>query len=203
MADVLKHPRLQRRGARYWFRCRVPFDLFDHYRKREITRSLGTGELREALRLVRRMSAAQEAEFDRIRAGRTIVELTDAQVEALTEEHYVNVLLLDQTNRDRGLPEGMYDLVATGTAHRDDIFSEALARGDIEPVCHLIDIRLKAHGITLPVESMSYRALGIALLQAVLRANGALRARNEGRIVPTPRPPVDVIATSARQRATA
>src|SRR5215831_14726133 len=91
MADVLRHPRLQRRGARYWFRCRVPFDLFDHYGKREIVRSLGTCDPGEALRLVRRVSAAQEAEFDRIRAGRSVSELTDAQVEAIAEEHYVNV----------------------------------------------------------------------------------------------------------------
>ena len=65
-----KHPRLIRRGAVYYFRCKIPGDLIDHYRKREIVESLRTNNATEALRKVRTRSERQEQEFDKIRAAR-------------------------------------------------------------------------------------------------------------------------------------
>ena len=62
-----KHPRLMRRGGVYYFRCKIPVDLVDHYDKREIVESLRTKNATEALRKVRKRSEAQEQEFDRIR----------------------------------------------------------------------------------------------------------------------------------------
>ena len=76
-----KHPRLIRRGAVYHFRVHIPLDLRDHYRgRKEITASLRTTDPKEALRLVRTRSEAQEQEFDRIRAGRKVTEFTNEQI---------------------------------------------------------------------------------------------------------------------------
>jgi hypothetical protein len=48
--------RLKRRGAVYCFRCKIPADLVDHYKKREILESLQTKDPKEALRKVRSRS---------------------------------------------------------------------------------------------------------------------------------------------------
>jgi hypothetical protein len=59
-----KHPRLRRRGAVYWFRCKIPVDLIEHYKgKQEINESLRTKDPNDALRLVRKRSEEQEQEF--------------------------------------------------------------------------------------------------------------------------------------------
>ena len=54
------------RGAVYYFRCKIPADLTDHYYKREIVESLRTTNATEALRKVRARSEQQEQEFDKI-----------------------------------------------------------------------------------------------------------------------------------------
>lgn len=57
---MCKHPRLQRRVAVYWFRCRIPADLVDDYGNQEILESLRTRDAKEARRPVRSRSEAQE-----------------------------------------------------------------------------------------------------------------------------------------------
>jgi hypothetical protein len=42
--DMSKHPRLQRRGAVYWFRVKIPKDLIAHFGRREIAYSLRTSD---------------------------------------------------------------------------------------------------------------------------------------------------------------
>ena len=61
---MCKHPRMQRRGAVYWFRCHIPANLTDHYGKQEILESLRTRDCKKALRLVRTRSELQEQEFE-------------------------------------------------------------------------------------------------------------------------------------------
>ena len=96
---MTKHTRLMRRGAVYYFRRKIPADLIDHYSKREITESLRTKDPREAVRKVRSRLLQQEQEFDRIRAGRSVAELTEEQAEAIAAEHYASALQLDQLQR--------------------------------------------------------------------------------------------------------
>src|SRR5215467_6160822 len=103
MKPMTKHTRLLRRGAVYYFRVKIPVDLIDHYGKREIIESLRTKDAKEALRLVRARSEQQEQEFDRIRAGRGVVELTDAQIQALADEHYSGMLYWHERSREQGL----------------------------------------------------------------------------------------------------
>ena len=77
--------RLKRRGAVYYFCCKIPADLVDHYKKREILESLRTKDPKEALRKVRSRSLQQEEEFDRLRAGLTVEELTEELLETLSK----------------------------------------------------------------------------------------------------------------------
>ena len=44
MEEVAKIPGLQRRGERYHLRLRVPQDLVEHYKKKEIKEALETSE---------------------------------------------------------------------------------------------------------------------------------------------------------------
>ncbi len=54
--NMLKHPRLTRRGNLFWFRTTVPQNIVATWGKREETFSLKTKGPREALRLVRMAS---------------------------------------------------------------------------------------------------------------------------------------------------
>ena len=106
MEDMCKHPRLQRRGAVYWFRCRIPADLVEHYGKQEILKSLQTRDCREAVRLARALSEEQEQEFDRTRAGHDVVELKREQIDALAKAHAQSVLEWDAAPQVPGLTLG-------------------------------------------------------------------------------------------------
>jgi hypothetical protein len=66
--DVPRHPRLQKRGSRYFLRVRVPTDLRSAIGKREIRKALGTSDPREALRRLRRASVEADAIFETCRA---------------------------------------------------------------------------------------------------------------------------------------
>jgi len=69
---VPKHPRLQKRGSRFFLRVKVPTDLRSAVGKREIRKALGTSEPREALKRVRQASAETDAMFEALR-GRVVV----------------------------------------------------------------------------------------------------------------------------------
>ena len=101
--------------------------------------------------------------------------------------------------RERGLSDAQYDALDAGVDEGDDILPDALARGDIEPVEHLIGNSLQRHGITLAKDSPSYRRLGYALLQAAVRANDSLRERQQGSIVKTPSPSAVHLTTPQRR----
>ncbi len=62
-----RHPRLQKRGSRYFLRVKVPTDLRSEIGKREIRKALGTSDPREALKTVRKASAETDAMFNAVR----------------------------------------------------------------------------------------------------------------------------------------
>jgi len=196
-----KHTRLKRRGAVYYFRVKIPADLVEHYGKREILESLGTKDPKEALRKVRKRSEEQEQEFDRIRSGRHITELSDAQIQALADEHFVEVLWWDQWSREKGLSQRDYDAIEAGIDHVDDWLPEALATGDITNVEHLVRAVLKHHGVTIKEGSEDHRRLGYAMLKAVAKANDVIRERHAGSIVETPEKQRVQLATVSKGKA--
>ena len=61
------HPRLQKRGSRYFLRVKVPTDLRLAIGKREIRKALGTSEPREALKRVRKAFAETDTMFEALR----------------------------------------------------------------------------------------------------------------------------------------
>ena len=62
-----RHPRLQKRGSRYFLRVKVPTDLRSAVGKREVRKALGTSEPREALKRVRQASAETDRMFEALR----------------------------------------------------------------------------------------------------------------------------------------
>jgi integrase len=64
---VPRHPRLQKRGSRFFLRVKVPTDLRSIIGKREIRKALRTSDPREALKAVRKASAETDAMFDAVR----------------------------------------------------------------------------------------------------------------------------------------
>lgn len=58
---------LERRGARYYFRQRVPVDLQPHFGRIELRRSLGTADPKEARRRVRQEARRAEETFEMMR----------------------------------------------------------------------------------------------------------------------------------------
>lgn len=60
---VTGHPRLYRRGARYYHRAAIPLDIQDSYPKAEETFSLKTSDYQEALRLVRKAPVEVDRKF--------------------------------------------------------------------------------------------------------------------------------------------
>lgn len=62
-----RHPRLQKRGSRYFLRVKVPSELRSAIGKREIRKALKTSDPREALKAVRKASAETDAMFESLR----------------------------------------------------------------------------------------------------------------------------------------
>ena len=161
--------------------------------------SLRTTNATEALRKVRKRSEAQEQEFDRIRAGRAVTELTDEQINGLADEHYAGMLKWDEWSREQGLSEEDYAELTTEVASRAEFLGPVLARGDVKRGGYITYLTLKRHGITLPKDSPSYRKLTYALLKASVRANDAVRDRQQGKVVDTPNEPdINVARSSSR-----
>ena len=59
---------LAKRGSRYYFRRKIPLDVLPHYKGKEVMRSLGTSDRREAERLARIIGVEHDREFERLQA---------------------------------------------------------------------------------------------------------------------------------------
>lgn len=114
MEDMPKYPRLTRRSGVYYFRAKVPVDLQSHYgTKREITYSLKTKDLKEALVSVRVETVKVDQEFDAIRRRLNATPrdiLSDAEISRLAAIYYHQRLEEDEeVRRDGfGLPLDMF-----------------------------------------------------------------------------------------------
>lgn len=60
---------LAKRGSRYYFRRKIPLDLLPHYKGREVMRSLGTSDRREAGRLTCIIGVELDGKFERLRVN--------------------------------------------------------------------------------------------------------------------------------------
>lgn len=88
-----KNPYLQRRGDVYRLRIRVPDDLRDLVKKREITKSLRTGNKREAQVAALMEHAKLEAEWTLLRRRRSrqlVSDLADSEIWRLVARWFVD-----------------------------------------------------------------------------------------------------------------
>jgi len=181
---VPRHPRLQKRGSRYFLRVRVPTDLRSAIGKREIRKALGTSDPREALRRVRRASVEADAIFEtcRAKAGPAAsdrVPASEADLERL-------VLQAFQASERQNLttfletPEEDYGEILSGL--RDD---ESVYRGGLSPVVlpclqKKADELLAANGLTLDPSSNTYTRFLWLLIRADLENIQRARERYSG-----------------------
>ncbi len=129
MEELSKHPRLARRGQVYWFRAKVPADLRLHYApKQEITFSLRTRDLKDALEKVRVEAVKLDQEFAvarRKQAEQPQTALSDIEIERLSAIYLQQLLQEDEeVRRDGTGGDAVY------VAARDQLEGAAIAGFD-------------------------------------------------------------------------
>lgn len=193
METVSKHTRLIRRGSVYYFRCKVPVDLQDHYSpKKEIIYSLKTKDHREALQRVKVESLKQDQEFSRIRsllAATPKTELSSTEIARLVAIYEHDVLSLDENGRVFGLSQDNLDTLNAGCEEFFYQTKDALATGDTSSIEHVTSRILKSQGIELAKDSPSRKQLSYELLKSAHRVTESIQTRNLGRVVDTPPAP--------------
>ncbi len=103
---MASHPHLLKRGTTYHYRRKVPVDLLGHYAPaREITFSLRTKDLREAVKNARREAVRLDEEFAKIRGMakaevRSVV--SDVEIERVVQTYLHEVLGADEAKRFQG-----------------------------------------------------------------------------------------------------
>ena len=128
-----RHPRLQKRGSRYFLRVKVPTDLRSAIGKREIRKALGTSDPREALRRVRKASVEADAVFETYRVrtapdGPVRIPASEADLERLVLQSFQ---ASERQNLTAFLQAPEEDFEQILSALRDD---ESVYRGGLSPV---------------------------------------------------------------------
>lgn len=200
------HPRLYRRGAVYYFRAAIPVDIKETYPKSEETFSLRTKDRQEALKRVRQESARVDQLFERHRRelalqdGPPLLELSDTQIEMIGELYYAFRLEEDEETRLDGFydpdeplldaPRPSFEEYADLVETHEEINRANYARGkqdaffrsEAEEVLSWSTVNLR-----LDPSSPSWPKLVRTLQVSSIRAAVAVRSRNEGHIVETPK----------------
>lgn len=117
----------------YYARLRVPADLVETVGRKEVTKSLGTTDRREAKKLTREWIDRQESEFERLRRTR---ELTETDLKAIAVEHYISELEFEE--RMKALKPSLVGLKVTPPAspvqsRPEEMELDRLIRGTNEP----------------------------------------------------------------------
>lgn len=203
---VTGHPRLYRRGARYYHRAAIPQDIQSTYPKAEETFSLNTSNYQEALRLVRKAAVEVDRKFDKHRRwlsaqAKPLDKLTDEQIEHLANLYHASLLDEDEDIRTEGIFEEepgepgtdweRWDFdeyaeeIDDSLAHTRHFYArgkaDAFFKDEAEDVLSREGVEL-----TLSPDSPSWRPLVRAIQAAYIRAGKDQQARNEGEVVPTP-----------------
>ena len=162
MEDMSRRSFLQKRGSVWWFRCRVPQDLVDHYGKREVLKNLRTRDYAEAQRLVVHIAAEQQREFDALRQARAapaVAELTQEDIHRLANGWVSEVLREDENNRVDGQPKHVLEEDVGNLQSIEPVLREHLARGEPQLIAAAVSEVLSSAGIKLAQESASLRKL--------------------------------------------
>ncbi len=202
------HPRLYRRGTKYYHRAAIPVDIADTYPKSEETSSLKTSDYKEALKLVRVEAARVDGLFAAHRQRLALEqqpplqELTDEQIKHIEEVYYWHLLDEDEDVRLEQFEGRSFEEYSEDGDHFEDVARHGYARGEAgvffrgeaEEVLSWENVNLR-----LAANSPSWPKAVRALQKAVIRASKAKRSRSEGEPVDTP--PMPEAATSGPQQA--
>lgn len=203
---VTGHPRLYRRGGRYYHRAAIPQDIQGSYPKAEETFSLKTSDYQEALRLVRKAAVEVDRKFDKHRRwlsaqAKPLDYLTDEQIERLASLYHASILDADEDIRTEGIFEEEPGEPGTDWERWDfDEYAEdvdnslaytrrSYARGQQDAFFKDEAADLLSWDnveLSLSADSPSWRTLVRAIQAAYIRAGKDQQARNEGEVVPTP-----------------
>lgn len=104
---------LAKRGSRYYFRRKIPLDVLPHYKGREVMRSLGTSDRREAERLARTIGVELDREFERLRANHSPIsnEMLAAQHSAFAVRSADAACLQCHLSQQDGIRNGLQGLL--------------------------------------------------------------------------------------------
>lgn len=180
-----------KQGIKY-VRRRIPADLRLAYpqHKVDITRSLGTSDLREAKARLRLELAKIDAEFalareriDLARASRSakrISKLSEEQLQSVARYWARQVLLADDLQRQSGLDDEEFDELGQKLAQQRQDFGRMLAQGNTQPVFPALHGFLYLCGLDFnPDEAQSKRATYVFLRTIVETLDHQL-ARHQG-----------------------
>ena len=203
---MLGHPRLYRRGATYYHRAAVPVDIADTYPKTEETFSLKTKDYQEAVRRVRVAATEIDRKFEAHRRTQAqlseppLQELSEAQIKHIGKVHYAFRLEEDEEARLEGfydkdeplpeLPVPSFEECAEDSEWLDGLNRQNYARGKVDEFyCSEAEEVLTWDGINhrLEPQSPSWQLVARELQVATIRAKKAIRARNQGDVVETPK----------------
>lgn len=186
---MAKIPHLITRGKTYYFRMRVPLDLVDLYRKKEILVSLGTKDFLAAKRKVSIETARHLHEFEEKRKhslANPLVELTPDEVERIADEFFHDVLAGDEAERkSQRISEGHRVGIEVLEEHARPVYAGD-GRYDESRRWIAKMARNFAEGLNLKVAPESEADLIYAFAQASIRAVEAIEDRDKGKVVPTP-----------------
>lgn len=179
---------LERRGARYYYRQRVPVDLQPHFGRGELRRSLGTSDHRQARVRVKLEAARAERTFERMRGD----AMTNDQLRQIAEEYLNSTLSYCEEIRGQAalLPDSHEAVEAKLHAYSDqfDRYSQALSALDtkqtrkrgLKLAADLVTQVMKERGLTLPQDSDEYAYLTRELLKRALEVLRVEEARLRG-----------------------
>ncbi len=176
---MAKYPGLMQRGTKWYLRVCVPKDIVDEVGRREIWRSLETGNHRKAKSRYHQVWADIDAQFEAVRGRRGDDDVTNAELRRLVTVWF----------------GGMNRLVAVGIgAAFDDARRETLASLDVDEgvltdgpedewapaVQKQVDALLAAANITLDKSGKRYHAMCNDVRRALLETVKRSRSRLEG-----------------------
>lgn len=209
---------MQRRGAVYTWRRRVPLTLAEKWGRREVVRSLRTADRAEAARRARVLSFTADRLFDHIMADS---ELSPEQIEALAREWFADALVADEearlnarygravyTDADDERDPVEADLEVLGWLEGE--YREAIGYNDFSRVAVDAERILTQAGVPVDRTSEAFKRLAQSLLRAnveVLRLARAWRVGDFAKEVVDPlfrteMSPVVVAQPTQQERAT-
>ncbi len=179
---------MQRRGAVYSWRRRVPLTLAEKWGKREIVRSLHTTSRSEASRLARALSMSADQLFDHAMSH---PDLTPDQIDALARRWFTDALEADEQHRIHTRPGKP---VYTGCGDNEDPveadlevlrwlegeYKEAIAYNDFVRVLPDVERLLTDAGVPVDRKSETFKRLARGLLRANIEFLRIAKARRVG-----------------------